>query len=151
MILTGDFNIDVLPDSNSKDNLYERMEDYGLRQLINRPTRNKNVNTCIDLIFTNIIHVLSSGILLVNSSDHLPVYVSIKHKQSKVEKKEFVGRSYKNVDDQIFGDELRQVDWSSFDQCEDVEECWEIYCNIHSVLDRHCPIRNFKVGYKEEA
>ena len=61
VILTGDFNINVLLEDNVKENLLSTFEEFSLRQLITTPTRIAEQQTCIDLIFTNIINVSSSG------------------------------------------------------------------------------------------
>ena len=79
VILAGDFNIDVSLDGTTREILYSSLEDYGLKQLIEEPTRNKKSSTCIDLIFTNILNVETSGVAIVNISDHLPVYITIKN------------------------------------------------------------------------
>ena len=151
VILTGDFNIDVLPDSNIKDLLYSNMEDFGLRQLIHEPTRTKAAKTCIDLIFTNIINVSASGVALLNTSDHLPVYMTIKKEKVKRQPRSFKGRSYKNYDSNTFCNKFLELSWDIFDDSNDVEYCWELFSNnIKKVLDVLCPIREFRVKYKDE-
>ena len=73
VVLTGDFNINVLLEDNTKEYLCSTCEDFSLRQLITTPTRIAEQQTCIDLIFTNIIHVNAYGVADINISDHLPV------------------------------------------------------------------------------
>ena len=151
IIITGDFNIDVIPESNTKNRLYSSMDDFGLKQLIHEPTRNKMSTTCIDLIFTNIHDISSSGVALLNTSDHLPVYLTIKRLKPKCEPRVFIGRSYKNYDTQIFSNKFRDLLWNEFDDSEDVNYLWDIFeHNINKILDVMCPIKNFKIRYKEE-
>ena len=151
VIITGDFNIDVLTESNIKDNLYSNMADFGLKQLIHEPTRNKASKTCIDLIFTNIVHITSSGVALLNISDHLPVFMTVKQQVFGVETKTFRGRSYKNYNKPVFEERFRNLLWQNFDDSQDVEYCWDIFeKNIGLILDIMCPIREFKIRHKEE-
>ena len=142
IILTGDFNIDVLEGSATKDRLYMTMADFGLRQLINEPTRNKSSKTCIDLIFTNIDNVQSSGVAILNASDHLPVYMTTGSTRPEKIQKHFVGR---------FCSMFMDLSWNEFDQCQDVEMCWNIFSNsIDKILNILCPIKDFKIKFREE-
>ena len=152
VIITGDFNIDVLPESNIKERMYADMADFGLKQIIHEPTRNKKSVTCIDLIFTNICNISSSGVALLNTSDHLPVYMKVKRDVlTKNEIRYFVGRSYKNYDSDIFNNKFSDLLWDEFDDCQDIEYLWDLFeNNINKVLDILCPIKNFKIKYKEE-
>lgn len=54
------------------------MFSYGLRPIIDKPTRiNGDCATLTDNIFTNIYDTTSSGLLVNDTTDHVPVFVSI--------------------------------------------------------------------------
>ena len=127
------------------------MADYGLRQLVNEPTKTKGGKTCIDLIFTNIDKVAESGVLFVNLSDHFPVYMLTDHVRCKVQPKHFKGRSYKNYDKNIFCNRFKELAWDEFDGCDDVKRCWKIFSeNIDKILNIMCPVKDFRTKFKEE-
>ena len=86
LTIVGDFNVNYnqrhsLPFKILKD--FER--DFILTQVVNTATRHGNkTSTCLDLIFTNMTHVLSAGTLDIAISDHLPVFIIKKKTESKV-------------------------------------------------------------------
>ena len=96
VVITGDMNINVLVDSNERDNLYGTLGDYTLRQLISDPTHVAESQTCIDLLFTNVVHVNSYGVANINVSDHFPIYMRLKRDKIVYNQRQFKGRSYKN-------------------------------------------------------
>ena len=151
VVITGDMNINVLVDSNERDNLYGTLGDYTLRQLISDPTRVAESQTCIDLLFTNVVHVNSYGVANINVSDHFPIYMRLKRDKIVYNQRQFKGRSYKNYDSVKFGEAFSRHDWSLFDESNDIEECWNIYLHAMSnVLDIDCPIKTFIIKNKDE-
>ena len=73
----GDFNINY---ADKKSANFEKLcvleSEYSLKQLINKPTRvTYHSRSTIDLIFTNIVHVKTCGVVDHPIADHLPVYV----------------------------------------------------------------------------
>ena len=77
-IILGDFNCNVLSQSNNNNNeaLLNITDIYNPKQLIEEPTRiTCNSSTLIDLIFTNYPeHVVCSGVSHISISDHSLVY-----------------------------------------------------------------------------
>ena len=103
IIIGGDFNIDF--SKSRKENtkkLKHFSSKHNLTQHIKDPTRSEDSSSVIDLIFAKCNYVKHSGILSWNLSDHTPVYILIKKDKTQLEKPEFMGRSYRNVDQQIF-------------------------------------------------
>ena len=78
IFLCGDLNIDLLKynDTNGTTNGVDMMFSVGLYPLIDKPTRiTDHSATIIDNIFTNELdHIISSGLLISDISDHLPVF-----------------------------------------------------------------------------
>ena len=151
VIITGDMNINVLVDSNEKENMYGTMGDYILRQMINDPTRVAESQTCIDLLFTNVVHVNSYGVANVNISDHFPIFIRLKRDKITYNKRSFTGRSYKNYSTEKFRDRFLNIDWTNFDGSEDIEFCWSFYMKTMSdILNIDCPIKKFIIKNKDE-
>ena len=73
----GDFNINYADkDSPNFEKLSVLESKYSFKQLIKIPTRvTYHSRTTIDLIFTNILHIRTSGVLNHPIADHLPVYL----------------------------------------------------------------------------
>ena len=142
-ILTGDMNINVLTEDDNKEELYNCLGDFSLRQLITSPTRIRERQSCLDIIFTNIVQVNDSGVANINISDHLPVFIRLKKDKIIFNQRSFVGRSYKNHNSKNFKAEFLAADWSSFDDSNDPSVCWDHYYNIiSSLLDKSCPFVN---------
>lgn len=96
LILLGDLNIDMINGSSlNRNKITEMSRMLNITQLINAPTRiTSKSSTLIDLCFTNIRHIASSGTLMWNASDHLPIFLVKKKINPEVEKTTFWGRSY---------------------------------------------------------
>lgn len=97
--LHGDFNINYLnPNCKWTKELKNFELKTGLHQLIKIPTRISHLSSsCIDLCFTDLKFISSSGVLNVNISDRLPIYLIRKTPREHVEKCSFLGRNYKNL------------------------------------------------------
>ena len=73
----GDFNLNLLNNnSNRIDDFMNLMLSFSLRATIFKPTRITNSSaTLLDNIFTNSMDFINTGILVVDVSDHLPVFL----------------------------------------------------------------------------
>lgn len=75
LLVLGDINIDILSNSNDSDKYLFLMSSYGLKSLVNEPTRiTDDTQTCIDHVFTrfhkNWSHKVSCEILDLKITDH---------------------------------------------------------------------------------
>ena len=91
MILSGDFNIDILSIKQRLifKNYFETILSYGLYPTISFPTRiAENSATLIDQIFTNFENKSSqsSGVIISNISDHFPLFYCINNDINKYNK-----------------------------------------------------------------
>lgn len=149
IILLGDFNWDVGSKSNGAGNIFveDIMNEFGLIQLIRSPTRiGPNSATTIDLIFTNINNIFSSGCLNCISSDHYPIYIIKKREKILQERVEIRKRKMVDYDVAVFSDKLINLDWSVLELLQDVDEMWDmIYKGLLYELDLICPFVFIKV------
>ena len=137
IFMLGDFNINVnkKSDKTSKE-LIRIMNGFGLKQFINGTTRYGNVESCIDLIFSNSDCINNSGILDLNFSDHQGVFVTRKKQKQEKSKIEFKGRSYTFYDKNEFQEMLRKLDWTEFFGIDDPNDGWDfMYNNIVDCLN----------------
>ena len=131
VIITGDFNIDILPEnlSNSSDTFININSSYGLQNLIKIPTRITNMSsTLIDNIFSNISNVkCQSGTICTDKTDHLPIFSFFKnvnlHNTSQSSPKYFRKITKEGIDS--LQKELYSVDWSFLYSLKDVEQMYE--------------------------
>ena len=81
-IITGDFNYNLLTMNQNKCNndFATLMASYGFYPMISKATRKqKQTETLLDNIFVNNLALYhSSGIIVDDLSDHLPIYLSLK-------------------------------------------------------------------------
>ena len=151
VFLMGDFNINCLRDNNEYETLTEALGEFHLRQLIKQPTRVVKDANGLDLIFTNTEEIVASGVVSMSASDHMPVFVTFKHKCYKIGTKTIHGRSYKKYDKDVFANRLVNYDWSELDNLPNVEEAWNVFETIiNKLLDIDCPIHAFRVKDEDD-
>ena len=156
--LLGDFNVNyklrhTLPFKQLKE--FER--NFNLTQLINTTTRfgakaKTKTKSCLDLIFTNMEHIISSGVLDIAISDHLPVFL-IK-KKAKVPSCSIPtrARSYVNYDKTTYQNSIKlHPNWETFWQIEEnkPEKMWDTISDIiRQKADEQCPFKN--MSFRED-
>lgn len=78
VVLCGDFNIDLLKNNNCCRFLNNVINDNGMKQIINEPTRvNNNSSTLIDLCITNINRISAKVSIDDQISDHRIIQIEI--------------------------------------------------------------------------
>lgn len=101
LVILGDFNIDLNANSTNTTaakELQSWAKLYNLEQHVQSPTRvNANTRTTIDLIFTNINHITSAGVIDTNISDHQPVYIIKKKHRHTKKRKQVWGEPTNNI------------------------------------------------------
>ena len=152
--ILGDFNVNynlrhTLPFKQLKD--FERK--FNLTQLINTSTRlGTKSNSCIDLIFTTMDHVISSGVLDVLISDHLPVFLIKKKSKTPSRSIPTKARSYVKYDKATFQENIKfHPKWETFWHVEEnnPEEMWDtIFEIVKENADDQCPYKN--MNFRED-
>ena len=118
--------------------LKSTLKQYGIAQLINKPTRySELIDSCLDLVCSNSEHIANSVVCNLNLSDHELVLITRKKINIKQEKMSFTGRSYKNYDKVLFTARLLNQDWLVFDSKRDPEILWNtMHCTKYHDLRR---------------
>ena len=135
--------------SNAFKSIKDFEREFNLDQIIKTSTRvTKKTSNCIDLIFTNIEYIQSSGTLDVSISDHLPTFLIKKKDKSKTSFSKFDGRSYVNYDINNFQYDIKTHPlWYTFWEIDDKDpgKLWDIVIKIiKEVADIHCPLKQMK-------
>ena len=129
----GDVNRDLL--NNQINNVWtEYMEAFCLTQLVSEATRvTNNFITLIDHIYSNCPeNVNSLNIPKIGLSDHFPIFFTRKiHVQPQKKNHYTISyRSFKNVDETKFIEDLQTAPWDTiklFDDTDDIMEAWLVY------------------------
>ena len=134
--ILGDFNIDLLKYSEHllSEEYLNMLYSNNLLPLITKPTRlTHHTSTLIDHIYTNSNLSVDAGIVLVDISDHLPVFCILDRQISRFRRVSYF-RDYSNFD---------AVDWISV--CNESNDIHEEATNCISILkqiaDKHAPIK----------
>ena len=137
LLITGDFNIDLLKIQKSQDMLeyYLLMTSYGFLPYILRPTRVTGFSaTLIDHIwFNDNSCVRSSGIILSGATDHFPIYINLNFQP--IQNDNIYVFHYKRINNirnnNLFKTLISDYDWSAIFE----ESCVEsLYNTFHSKL-----------------
>ena len=149
-VIVGDFNVNYNLRHTPAFKLLKDFErEFNFSQIINTSTRQtRKTASCLDLIFTNMNHIISSGTLDIAISDHLPVFL-VKKKQKLRSTFTFIeARSYANYDKQVFQEQIRYhpkwMDFWSYKENEP-DKMWEIMLEIiQERADALCPLKKMK-------
>ena len=118
----------------------------GMRQLINKATRLKNI---IDLVYTNSDYITNSSVFDVNISDHSLIFVTRKKKTLKHPTRSILARSYADYDKENYQSQLRALNSNDFYACENPNDAWQIFeTNLRSIIDNMCPLKRVVIKDK---
>ena len=148
VFLMGDLNIDILDVGNGNVKaLLNMTKQLGLRQLITEPTRySPTKDSCIDLFFTNSDIIAKAGVSNVNISDHQMIILTRKKAKSLKQKCEFIGRSYRNYNKDVFQEMIRTANGQFLENNISVDRQWELVeQNITEIIDEMCPKKSFRI------
>lgn len=147
-LITGDFNLNLLKHDVHNDTgcfLNGLLHDSFI-PLITRPTHfNENSSTLIDNIFSNrIINTSTSGTLITDISDHLPVFY-IKNEPAQCHSKKVFTYYKRNINDNTIDNlkrKLSQIDWSRVYECIDVDKAYDLFlADFTSCYDQCLPLQ----------
>ena len=148
IFLMGDFNIDF-HDKKSKEfsELNTVTKALGLKQHIKSTTRYGAArNSCLDLIFSNSDCIKRQGVVNINISDHLPVFVSRKKMRAKSVKISFTGRSYRWYNKEAFQANLLDFNWAHFYRQDNPNAAWGVMKSvIEKEINYMCPCKTYRV------
>ena len=154
--MCGDFNINLLNiefHKGTKD-FIDMLYSIGMYPLIDRPSRiTCSSATLIDNIFTNELqHDHISGLVINDTSDHLPVF-SIKKcnlERNPVKKFIFIRNNNKEAIN-AFCKALENKNWDEIYENNDTNESFDTFLNYFTKsYNEHCPIKKVKISNKKK-
>ena len=120
MYIMGDVNIGLLkyhshqPIERYLDMIYSR----DILPVMTKPTRITN-----HLIYTNNVNRLTSGIVTVDISDHLPVFCMVDTPLKKQNRQNTYFRDYSKFNTESYLHDIHTIDWNAItEQCNDLHE-----------------------------
>ena len=150
IILTGDFNIDLLEETNRNTELLKGIyETHGLKQHVSKPTRiDKSTSkpTLIDHIWeSEDAKIIKSTGTFVALSDHLGQYAKLNLKKQSEPRMKIKFRNFKNYDVDAFNAELqRNINTSQINeylQTSDINLATETLVKIiQDTAESHAPL-----------
>lgn len=150
LILTGDFNINMLDLNNSLTQQFnELLYMFDLTQHINEPTRiSPKSATCIDLIISsNPKSITFTDVLpCTNISDHEGPYVCINVRTTRFIPRYKYIRNEKQYREATYVEDAFSLPFSVIYAIEDPNEKLEIFNNLLiQCIDRHAPLKRVKL------
>ena len=138
---------------NNIKQLEKKYNSFGLRQLINKPTRETiGTSSIIDHIAINIASdVVESGVLKCGFSDHYLVNAIRKfHGNLPCNHKIIKTRKMKNSNEELFRNNLAAINWQRILICsQDINEVVQNWTNILSLVkEKHAPLIERRVSDK---
>ena len=150
ILITGDFNLDVLKSSSNKKG-FDLCQHFSLYQLIDEPTlHTESSSSIIDLFLaSNINSIVLSGvgepILDQNIRYHCPVYCVLNFDKFIIPIYTRHVRLYDRGDYMSFSRDLDNTDWNSL-RNDDMDTCTNnITEHITKLANKHIPNKEIKV------
>lgn len=166
IIMMGDFNVDLLKQTSSKDCLLAMAEAVQLAQLLEEPTRiatkrdketglKSTTATLIDHVYTSCPERISlAKVLYVSLSDHfgiLAVYSNKTSVKSDPGHKFIYYRDMKRLDVGGFQSDLANAPWHLLLAFSDVNDKLAAFYEIYEeILDVHAPVRKKRVKHWQQ-
>ena len=150
ILITGDFNLDILKE-NSNRKINYLCQQYNFDQLINEPTNfTENSSSLIDLIFTvNRNNILISGVgepfLEQNVRYHCPVFCVLNFTKPKTPIYQRKIYLYDRGNYDAFSNDLVQTDWVALKSNNIDTYAINVTEKIQTLADKHIPNKSIKV------
>ena len=146
MYIMSDMNIELLKcHSHQQTGRYlDMIYSFDLLPVITKPTRiTSHTATLIDHIYTNTVNRLTSGIVLVDISDHFPVFCMVDTPLKKQNKQNMYARDYSKFNTDSYLHDIHTIDWNVItEQCNDLHEVTaRIIDAIELIVEKHVPKR----------
>lgn len=149
IVLSGDFNVDLLESDSDTKKLLDFLNCFGLEQYVNVPTHfTDHSATLIDLLCSNLKLVDVVVDLIPDLSSHSFLSCKLRVKKQKPPLEWMVYRPLKDIDLEKFICDLDNINWNSF-ITPDVDEMVEIFrSHVLNLFDKHAPVKKVLIKNK---
>lgn len=145
IILTGDVNINILPDSNltgHASDYLNLMASHGLKQGVNLPTRS---TTCIDHFMIKTDNKWQTAVFDM-LTDHSPILLAIQTKPLN-KKPSYYNKTVMNID--AIRESLAQITWNEYYKIPDVNTAAILFISsIQAVIEKNSILKRISCKFK---
>ena len=150
LMITGDFNIDLLkPEEPMVKQYTDMLDSFNLHQLVKIPTRvTSKSKTLIDHIITNMPNRITYTSVLPcpTISDHDAPYACVNIRVTRFQPRFKMIRDEKHFDNKAFIDDFSTLPFSVIYSTDDPDDKLYLFNSLFkSCLDRHAPLRKTKL------
>lgn len=148
IVLTGDFNVDLLRSTPNQRLMKEFSHDLGLEQIIDNATRcGPNRDTLLDHFYIKMDYISKCGTIDLGISDHKMIYMIKKKNMIKRRKVTYKSRNLRNFSTIDFSRTLSEHNWGRFYALTCPIMAWEYLSKvIVSTADLMCPYKEFRTS-----
>lgn len=151
IIVSGDFNINLLSVEPSVQKLLDVFVSFGCRSIIDIPTRITSMSaTLIDLCFSNYeIEQTDVGVLISDISDHMPFFLFftpyMTQRKQRAEHEPILLRRISAEKIDFFRQLVEETSWDTLMQIHDPTVCYDLFLKTFKELyDTAFPIEQLK-------
>lgn len=151
IVLTGDFNIDLLKDDNKSKQFKQILNSFKLNNTIVTATRiTINTQTCIDNIFTN-FRGYKAGVLNLGLSDHTAQILQFPCSLSYKEKFWYVYKRKVDNNLHVFMKYISQLSFAAVYQQLQPNAAYNVFIDMFKMVYDLCfPLERCKVTFKKK-
>lgn len=151
VISGGDFNIDMLANTNLQKAMETLIISNGCENTITLPTRvTKDCETLLDLFITNIDKTnITTAVVSSDLSDHLPIILMVQKHNMEARKirQRVVCQPITKAGLDSFRNELLQSDFEWLLEIENADDAYNRFINkIAEIYKKHFPLKTFTLG-----
>ena len=150
LVISGDFNINILQKNTTTNLLLKLLKDNGLTQLIMTPTREGALLDFVIVSTCYVDHFKSLFPIAHFNSDHKPLFTSLSISFRKVTKPLHCSiRDYKSINIEQLRDCIKGSTLTNIDSFISPDECVDAYnTQIERIVKQHCPSK--KIVFKHD-
>ena len=151
--IIGDFNINLLDDSNNSITFKNILNSHFFYPLITAATRvTSNTSSLIDNIFTNTVGTHDSGIIVSDFSDHFFIYAITNRNNNIIETQEITyKRKFTKKTIEQINTNLQLQNWFIIINDQNIESaCNNFYDILHEAINIYAPLLKLKNKNKKQ-
>lgn len=149
ILIGGDFNINILENTNQTKTLLNLMYSFNFEQLVKNPTRiTSTSSTCIDLLFSNFPDCKNEIVLKdYGFSDHIGVLCPIARNPAKYKETWYIEkRLYREENIENFKNELQTINWTQLLYKDNINDNYDIFhTQVQNILNKNIPKQKQKI------
>ena len=149
IIMTGDFNVNLLQESTQAKQLLECTLDHNMLQGVTLPTRiTEKSETLIDHAYVRTKADIQTDVIIADLSDHFILLTTFLNKRKKRAKQSITKRWLKDEHYDIISTMIAAENWDILRDMNAEESASCLVSKIQEILDTVCPIETKEVSKK---